>query len=221
MQNIRQHILEGSYPIDTLLPSERELSELYHVSRMPIRDALEELEREKGIKKTDSNKWIVTGYNSVPLFSEIEPLENVDLKNIILESLKARQLLESEGAKLAARNASDEDIKDIRLYLNNSIIELENFTNLEDPNYKEADFQFHLSVARASHKPLFPSYLQSIEEIIRMHQYLSMKYRTTIQDFGQHHKELFDAISNKDEQLAYDIMYNHLDTVIQLINSGY
>lgn len=221
MQTIRQCILEGTYPIDTLLPSERELSETFGVSRMPVRDALEELEKEQSIVKTETNKWMVKGYNKVPLFSEVEPLEQVNLKSIIMQSLKARQLVESEGARLAAKNSTEKDIKNIRLYLNNSIIELENFTDLEDQNYKEADFQFHLAVAKASHAPLFPSYLESIEEIIHMHQYLSMKYRTTIQDFGQHHLEIFNAISENAENTAYELMYNHLGNVIQLITDSY
>ncbi|QQP70168.1 FadR family transcriptional regulator [Carnobacterium sp. CS13] len=221
MQNIREHILDGTYPIDSLLPSERELSEMFKVSRMPIRDALEELEKEQSIAKTESNKWMVKGYKKVSLFSEVEPLEEVNLKNIIMESLKARQLVESEGAKLAARFATEEDIKEMRLYLNNSIIELENFVDLKDPNYKEADFQFHLSVAKASHNPLFSSYLTSIKEIVHMHQYLSMKYRTTIQDFGQHHIELFQAINDRNEDKAYNLMYKHLGNVIQLITASY
>lgn len=221
MQNIREHILDGTYPIGSLLPSERELSEMFKVSRMPVRDALEELEKEQSIAKTETNKWIVQGYKKVSLFSEVEPLEEVNLKNIIMESLKARQLVESEGAKLAARFATEEDIKELRLYLNNSIIELENFVDLKDPNYKEADFQFHMSVARASHTSLFPSYLESIKEIVHMHQYLSMKYRTTIQDFGQHHIELFQAIKDGNEDKSYDLMYKHLGNVIQLITASY
>lgn len=221
MQSIREHILDGTYPIGSLLPSERELSEIFKVSRMPVRDALEELEKEQSIAKTETNKWVVKGYEKVSLFSEVEPLEEVNLKNIIMESLKARQLVESEGAKLAARFATEEDIKEMRLYLNNSIIELENFVDLKDPNYKEADFQFHMSVAKASHTPLFSSYLASIKEIVHMHQYLSMKYRTTIQDFGQHHIELFQAIKDRDEDKSYDLMYKHLGNVIQLITASY
>jgi DNA-binding FadR family transcriptional regulator len=221
MQDIRQGILDGIYPIDSLLPSERELSEIFEVSRMPIRKALEELEKEQAIVKTESNRWRVRGYDKIPLLSELEPLEGVNLKSIIMDSLKARQLVESEGARLAARCATAEDIKELRLYLNNSIMELQNFSDLKDPNYQEADFQFHMAVAKASHNSLYPSYLKAIEEIIHMHQYLSMKYRTTIQDFGQHHIEIFQAICDKNEEDAYNLMYSHLGTVIQLITDSY
>lgn len=221
MQEIRQHILKGTYPLDTLLPSERELSEMFQVSRMPVRHALENLEKENSIKKTETNRWKVTGYDKVPLFSEVEPLENIDVKQVIMESLKARQLVESEGAKLAAQLATEQDLRDIRLYLNNSLIEMENFASIDDKNYKEADFQFHLAVARASQRSLFPEYLQSIEEIIHMHQYLSMKYQTTINDFGQQHQGIFQSIQEGNSEKAYRLMYNHLDTVIQLITNQY
>lgn len=221
MQDIRQGILDSVYPIDSLLPSERELSETFGVSRMPIRKALEELEKEQAIIKTEANRWRVRGYDKVPLLSEIEPLEDINLKTIIMDSLKARQLVESEGARLAAKNATEENIKELRLYLNNSIMELHNFSNLKDPNYQEADFQFHMAIAKSSHTNLFPAYLESIEEIIHMHQYLSMKYRTTIQDFGQHHIEIFQAICDKDENNAYNLMYSHLGAVIQLITDSY
>lgn len=59
IQEIRDNPLNGSYLIDTLLPSERKRSEIFDVSRMSIRDALQHLEKENNVEKTKTNLWQV------------------------------------------------------------------------------------------------------------------------------------------------------------------
>ena len=40
LDDMKAKILRGEYPVGSKLPSERELSEYYNVSRIPVRQAL-------------------------------------------------------------------------------------------------------------------------------------------------------------------------------------
>ncbi|MEO8973171.1 MAG: GntR family transcriptional regulator [Ktedonobacteraceae bacterium] len=46
MNQLREKIVEGEYPVDSTLPPERELVETYQVSRMTVRQAISELVNE-------------------------------------------------------------------------------------------------------------------------------------------------------------------------------
>lgn len=48
---LEEKILSGDYPLNTKLPSERELSEMYEVSRITVRAAVEELVRNGLVEK--------------------------------------------------------------------------------------------------------------------------------------------------------------------------
>ncbi|MDR2061784.1 MAG: GntR family transcriptional regulator, partial [Acinetobacter sp.] len=50
-QALLQQIVEGSYQIHQQLPSEKELSELFNVSRITIRQALNQLQLEHLVYK--------------------------------------------------------------------------------------------------------------------------------------------------------------------------
>ena len=43
LDDMKAKILRGEYPVGSKLPSERELSEYYNVSRIPVREALKAL----------------------------------------------------------------------------------------------------------------------------------------------------------------------------------
>lgn len=50
-EKIRNKILDGTYPVDTFIPTEKELQAMYQVSRMTVRLAVEALVQEGLVKK--------------------------------------------------------------------------------------------------------------------------------------------------------------------------
>jgi len=56
---LRQRIAEGAYPLETKLPSERNLAEEFQVSRVTIRKSLESLKEDGMITRRPGVKRLV------------------------------------------------------------------------------------------------------------------------------------------------------------------
>src|SRR5437879_11393924 len=76
MSQLREMILEGEYAVNSLLPPERELVEMYQVSRMTIRQAILEL----------VNEGILVRRKGVGTFIAPPKLEQPDRKSTRLNS---------------------------------------------------------------------------------------------------------------------------------------
>jgi GntR family transcriptional regulator, transcriptional repressor for pyruvate dehydrogenase complex len=150
------------------------------------------------------------------LFDSSEPFNSHDIQEIYVEALRTRQLIESEAAKLAAVNATEEERKAIKKAYLNSIGELNKvyLGLLEECN--DADLYFHEEIIKASHCPLFIEYYQLISKTIFSNQYFGFKYRTSLKDMIEHHNKIMSAIEKKDSDLAYSAMHDHLEGVIRL-----
>jgi len=61
-ETIRKQILDGSYSVHSKLPSERELIALFEVSRITVRQALAELQREGLVFKINGKGTFVSNF---------------------------------------------------------------------------------------------------------------------------------------------------------------
>jgi GntR family transcriptional repressor for pyruvate dehydrogenase complex len=82
-----------------------------------------------------------------------------------------------------------------------------------------ADLQFHQEIIKASHSPLFIQYCKLISKTIFSNQYFGFKYRTSLENMIEDHDKIMKAIEQRDGELAYNAMYNHLEDVIQLLEN--
>lgn len=213
---IKENILNGKFKIDSKLPSERKIAEIFNISRIPVRKAIESLCKEGVLEAIPYSSPIVKGFQKLDLFGEDEPFNKNDIQNFYVESLKTRQLIESNAAKLAAINATDEERKEIRnLYLK-SIEALEKVSQGLIDECNDADLDFHKEIIKASHCELFIQYYELIPKTIFSNQFFGFKYRTSLKDMIEHHTKIMDSIEMRDENSAYTTMYNHLEEVIEL-----
>lgn len=89
-QKIMRDIQSGEYPENTMLPSERELCEKYHVSRSTIRSALEVLKKTDTVYSVQGNgtyiKPFVYVQNLTSFYSFTESLKksNVVIQNTVV-----------------------------------------------------------------------------------------------------------------------------------------
>jgi DNA-binding GntR family transcriptional regulator len=120
---LRREITDGSLLPGDLL-KERELADLYGVSKTPVREALSLLEQENLVKAIPRAGYMVT---------------QLTLRDV-QEVHQLRVTLESMSARLAAENITNEELE-----------ELEAMTATSDP--QEAllfNHRFHSAIARAS-----------------------------------------------------------------------
>lgn len=113
METIINEISENKYLVDEKLPSERELCDLYDVSRITVRQALQELEREGYIYKLHGKGTFVspTSFNQklVKLYSFTEEMKKLG-KNPTTQVISFEKMKADE--RLASRMSLDEQ-KDV------------------------------------------------------------------------------------------------------------
>lgn len=213
---IKENILSGEFKINSKLPSERKIAERFNISRIPVRKAIEKLCEEGVVEAIPYSSPIVKGFQKLDLFDESEPFCRSDIQDFYVESLKTRQLIESEAAKLAAINATDEERERIKSTYLKSIEELEKVSSGLIEECNEADLNFHKEIIKASQCELFIQYYELIPKTIFSNQFFGFKYRTSLKDMIEHHNKVMDSIEKKDKNLAYHAMYDHLEEIIEL-----
>lgn len=216
---IKENILSGNFRINSKLPSERKIAEQFNISRIPVRKAIEKLCNEGILTSIPYSSPIVKGFKKVDLFDDNEIYKNHHIQEFYVESLRARQFIESEATKLSVLNASDEEIARIKVAYLKSVAELTKVAKGLIKDCGDADLKFHKEIIAASHNSLFYKYYELIPKTIFSNQYFGFKYRTSLNDMIEHHTKIMEAFEKRDPMLAYNAMYNHLEDVIQLFQS--
>jgi DNA-binding FadR family transcriptional regulator len=204
--DIEKHILNGSYSPGTKLPGEHVLAEQYGVSRNVIRETLKRL-KERGLVviRTGSGTY-VSSPSTKPVSDALQRLLLHASNDVPLSHFyEIRRMLEPQTAYLAAERASNTDLKAIEdafNYMELSRNDLHSWT--------QADLDFHLAVASATHNPLITSILDPLTEPLR--RVISAgHYDPTGTEAGlEAHKKILDAIRKPEPEAAYQSMLSHL-----------
>ena len=206
LKKLQSMIIDGTYKAGDQLPSERELSELFQVSRASIREALRVLET---LGFLDSRVGIAGGtfVKKISIDALIDPFSEIlgNEKELIIEMLDFRRILETEIARLAALKRTEEDIVLMRESL--SLMR----KDIDSGGIGiEGDTSFHDALASASHNSVF-------KKMLSMAKGLLLKTRqTTLQLKGQPEKSIKDhlkilsAVEKGDSELSSKLMLEHL-----------
>lgn len=203
------------------LASVEELATQYHVGRSTIREALSALKMLGMLTMKQGGGTYVNAFsgNSTdsqhPLFSPTWLNRAQSLKHI----LEVRRLLETGCAQLAALHRKADDIQQLSQIMKDMRIDLEDETRSE-----QADVQFHLGIAKATHNPLLITLMESISE--KLHD--SMRDSRTLWFYAERssaerllleHQSILDAIVQQRPQIASQRMEHHIQTVEEVLMS--
>lgn len=180
---IRERMLDGTYKGGMKLVEER-LADEIGVSRTPIREAIKRLEQEGLIK----NKHI---YN--PTAQDLIYIYEI------------RIALESFAANRAAKNMTTETI----IELENSIKKSRNsLLDGHSKNTYNENQRFHELIINECQNPIMIEKLEKAQTIFYLFSLrLDIYNRPHLID---EHEEIYNAIKNKNEQLAGELMTKHL-----------
>ncbi len=148
-------ILSGQFLIGEKLPSERDLAQKLGVSRPVVHEGILDLASKGLVTMKPRIGTVVNDYREegslAVLTSLFEYNEGVVEKNILSSLLDLRMLFETEIAKLAALNRTDDQI-----ILFERIIEKEkNYNLLRIEEVIELDFAFHHLTAMATDNTIY------------------------------------------------------------------
>ena len=199
-------ILSGHFKAGEYVPSERELGELFGVSRPVVHDGLRTLEH-RGLVTIESRKGVkVNDYRkegSIELLLSILNYSGMNLAPEFFDSLlEMRILFEVESAGKAALRGTAVQTASI----SGIVAEEKSLKSYSPTEFSTLDYQFHLSVALASGNEIFPLLLNSFKRIYMTILERFYKDDSTIPRIIDLHEQLATAIIKHDEQKSRNTM---------------
>lgn len=198
---MKQQLLDGVWPPGSRLPSETELQTTLNVSRVSIRSAVQRL-RDLGIVVTQHGRgsFVAQNVNQQSLLNEQNPIMHLS-KAEFHDMMVFRQTVEFKCLELAVINATDDDIQALENALNKML------TNKDDyKKYSQADFEFHLAIAKASKNKVFYNVMNSIKDTYYYYlEELNRALGISLESVNAHIK-VFMAIKNRDSNTAVEVL---------------
>ncbi len=206
---LEELILSGELKTGERLPSERDLAMRLNISRPVLHEALVELAARGLVSILPRRGVVVNDYRktgSTAILSSLLTYNNGQLDPKFIDSLLAmRLLLEVEGAALAAKHATKEQVAELRELTG---IKME-FAGGEIQSLTALDFDFHLLIAIASGNLIYPLIINSFKNVYTHFTgefFRLCKDEKVFREVSQFQHRLVDAISRKDSSEASHVM---------------
>ncbi|MBT9371646.1 FadR/GntR family transcriptional regulator [Rhizobium sp. CSW-27] len=205
---LRSDIAAGRLPAGARLPTEPGLVERFGVSRTVIREALAEL-RAAGLVKAEHGRGVFV-CEALPAVDPLPAVEDQASIPKTLEMLELRVGIETEAAALAAIRRSSAQEFEIRA-AHDRMADLV----AGKASASQADFEFHLSIARATNNGFYVSALlrfglHAIPRANLPHLAFS-RSETYLAQVVEEHGRIAEAISAHDPDAARAAMRSHLE----------
>ena len=201
-------IKNGIWKENDKLPSERELSQQYNVSRTVIREALKTLNEKQLI----INRPGKGNYVSIPttdfLTSQFESF--ADYNKISMQDLvDAREELEIIIGKRAVKNISRKQLQEITaIYdeMNNSLNDNDRFNSL--------DYSFHLKLAECSGNKALQMIFSSLYSITgnRNHSFIRYNYQTC-KNSQFEHMAILNTLKSRSPRNMANAIHSHMQCI--------
>lgn len=206
-RDLEQAIEFGRYRSGSRLPSERDLSEQYGVSRPVIREALIALEVQGLLQRGQDTGIYVKAKTSTAHLSQASAASP-------FEVTEARRLLEGEVAALVASVATDEQITELEIVVG-AIGDL----TLDQSSREQADRAFHVMLARATANDVLVGLVETLWDM-RYQSPLCIYFFNRARQAGSEppadeHRLILQALQARDANGARSAMREHLAGVTE------
>lgn len=209
VENIEEAITDKKFSPNEKLPSEKELCEMFGVSRTAVREAIQMLSARGLIYVRKGKGIFVSDYGAsnvvkpMSLFLEL----NFDI-DYMLHLIRVRRILEPEIARDAAKKRTDGEVKELETIL-------AAFKQTSERDYEkqgELDKDFHMVLAQACKNPIIPVITEPIYKLMpKMKTLIYKNVNIARSEADILHEIIFHAILEKNASEAHDLMVKHLD----------
>lgn len=207
-EQLKYNIISGVWPSGTKIPSELELTRLFNVSRVSVREAIHRLVGMGVLNVKKGEGTYVAEIAPYGYFSSLLPILMIE-RPALLEVLEFRSIIESESARLAARRASEEDIKILE-----EMIEQMKQRKGDYEKFSKSDLSFHAAIAMATKNSIIVKITSILHDILEA----AMEEAVKIVGFDDgiyYHTLIVESIKARNEEKAFSIMREHIDNVIR------
>ncbi len=212
VEKIMEQIRGGELKPGERLPSQRELARMLRVGLGTVREALKIL-NVMGCVVVLQGKGTFVAEDALSIQNEAPTIENALEAVSLAELMKAREVVESGAARMAAEKSNKESMQQLR-----EISSRMAATRLDSDAYYENDFMFHIAVAEASEN-------EAILEIVKllvdkahhhtdfMNNALGISLPAAMEKCVGSAVQVVDFIEKGDADRAGEAMLEHLNTV--------
>jgi GntR family transcriptional repressor for pyruvate dehydrogenase complex len=198
----------GDFPAGQKLPTEPELMEAFGVGRSSIRAAVQSL---VGLGILERRPGVGTFVRSLTL----DDLRGLVHRTVLLDYGEALQLheirtmLETTGARLAAKRRTDTDLQEMALQIDRyraAYLASERETSID------ADLGFHRAIVLASKNPMLLSLLDSISVNLKAHrrEYGPFSDKRELDEVISEHTKIYEAIRARDAVESERVIARHM-----------
>ncbi|MEF8714451.1 MAG: GntR family transcriptional regulator [Accumulibacter sp.] len=195
-QTLKKAIVDGLLPAGELLRQD-EIAAHFHVSKIPVREALKHLEA-KGLVTFLRNRGAVVASLSA---AEID------------EYMEIRAMLEARAARLSAPQISDQAIEQARRHLD----EFDQAGNAG--RWGELNWLFHSTLYTAAGKPILIAEIRSLYNKVERYVRALLSMTPGMPNTLREHAEILDAFVRRDPDAAAELTRAHvLDAGASLVS---
>ena len=215
VQQVLDLIESGKLKQGDQLPSERELTEIFKVSRTTVREAIRTLESMKFLQSRQGNGTYVLASSEEEL---IQPLAAAlfNAKDDIRDIFYVRKIIEPHVAELAAENATAQEIEEME-----EILQKQESCIERTESIIETDTAFHNLMASASKNrvierlsvALVDFIKQSRENYLMEDEHGNKRPERSLEG----HKRVLAAIKQGDSEAAKKAMLQHLEDIERIV----
>jgi DNA-binding FadR family transcriptional regulator len=208
LERLMQRIESGEIGSGEQLPSERELMEFYGVGRVAVREAMQALARSGIVEISHGERARVVVPTARLLIDQIAggARHLVRMQPETLDHLKdARLFLEVGMVKLAAENATTEDVARLQV---RQVDHRASMVNLDQ--FMKQDMYFHREIARISGNPIYPAIVEALFDWASAYDPSIVRAPGAEELTLAEHQKIIDAISAHDAAGAVKAMTDHL-----------
>lgn len=210
-RQIRGTIQSGNYRRGDRLPPIVEMAKRFEVGQPSIREALKKLEAMGVVQIRHGAGVFVTRSEEVLVLASPDYAGTVT-KKLLLDLIQARIPIESQSVADCVRNASPEQVQELKRILASASKHLD-----DDEILNSVNMAFHSKIAEASGNSVTAQLLAVLHELFTDEQRLILGIFGSREEDHDDHLQIFKAIEQRDEALAVERMRSHLESVREAI----
>jgi len=212
-EQLRDLIFKGRIKPGDQFMTERELAESLAVSRPTIREAINRLVALQLLEHRQGQGTFVVSPSAEKNSLGVPNDQDVSLADL----LEVRLGIECNAVMMAARRATEEDIRDME----KSLRDME--TQIDAGGLgSDADVTFHMAIAYATKNMVQIHIMKSFYDLLFYGIKTNLQYLytepATLASITQHHKNILKAVRDRDPDAAYSAMREHIVFVLDFVH---
>jgi GntR family transcriptional repressor for pyruvate dehydrogenase complex len=206
-RQIRGTIQNGNYRRGDRLPPIVEMARRFEVGQPSIREALKKLEAMGVVRIRHGSGVFVTRSEEVLVLASPDYAGTVT-KKLLLDLIRARTPIEIQSVADCVKNATPEQVRELKRVLTNAGHHL-----ADDEVLNSVNMEFHGKIAEASGNSVTAQLLAVLHELFTDEQRLILGIFGSREADHNDHLQILKAIERRDEALAVERMRTHLESV--------